>query len=154
MVEKVIAVNDEILEELEEVLRKKNEKKPMGEKLTIRILPEELALYQHYVNLTEYKNLSDLVRNAVREKIEKIIIPHNPVEERFIGIWGIYRKIGKAIGKEINESEIENRIEKIAEKVTLESDEQIDSEKLLELIKMQHINDAILTAIVQRKLYS
>lgn len=95
VVEKVIAINDEILEKLEEVLEKENEKKPKGEKLTIRMLPEEIALYQHYVDLTEYKNISDLVRKAVREKIKNIFIPNNPVEQRFLGTWGIHRKIGK-----------------------------------------------------------
>ena len=75
VVEKVVALNEEILEKLEEVLEKENAKKPKGEKLTIRILPEEIALYQQYVDLTEYKNISDLVRKAVREKIKNIILP-------------------------------------------------------------------------------
>jgi hypothetical protein len=113
VLEKVIAINNEILEKLEDVLERENEKKPKNDKLTLRVLSEELALYQHYVDLTEYKNISDLVRKAVREKIKNLIIPQNPVEQRFLGTWGIYRKIGKVIEKQISESEVENNIEKI-----------------------------------------
>ena len=61
VVKNIVAIDDEVLEKLEEVLEKENAKKPKGEKLTIRMLPEELELYQHYVDLTEYKSISDLV---------------------------------------------------------------------------------------------
>ena len=111
VVKKVIALDDEILAKLEEVLEKENAKKPKGEKLTIRMLPEKIALYQYYVDLTEYKNFSDFVRKAVREKIQSIIIPTNLVEQRFLGTWGIHRKIGRAIEKQVQE--IENKIDKI-----------------------------------------
>ena len=151
VLEKVIAVNDEILEKLEEVLEKENAKKPKGEKLAIRILPEEVALYQQYVELTEYKNISELVRKAVREKIQKIIVPTNPVEQRFISSWGIHRKIGKAIEKKISESNIENEIEKIADGIDVSD---IDDDLLLDLIHKQHINGAILTALVRKKRYA
>ena len=100
-VKKIIVVDDEILVKLQEVLDKENAKKQKDEALRIRVLPEELALYQRYVDLTEYKNISDLVRRAVREKIEKIRIPSNPMEQRFLTIWGIHRKIGKAIEKHV-----------------------------------------------------
>lgn len=63
VVKNIVAIDDEVLEKLEEVLEKENAKKPKGEKLTIRMFPEEIALYQHYVDLTEYKSISDLVRN-------------------------------------------------------------------------------------------
>jgi len=105
VVKNIVAIDDEVLEKLEEVLEKENAKNPKGEKLTIRMLPEELTLYQHYVDLTEYKSISDLVRKAVREKIKKVIIPTNPVEQRFLGTWGIHRKIGKAIEKNVFEIE-------------------------------------------------
>jgi len=75
------------------------------------MLPEKIALYQYYVDLTEYKNFSDFVRKAVREKIQSIIIPTNLVEQRFLGTWGIHRKIGRAIEKQVQE--IENKIDKI-----------------------------------------
>ncbi|MCK5343798.1 MAG: hypothetical protein KAR20_10360, partial [Candidatus Heimdallarchaeota archaeon] len=68
-VENFIAVDDEVLNKLRKVLENENSNKPKGEKLTIRMLPEEIALYQYYVHLTEYKNVSDLVRKSVREKI-------------------------------------------------------------------------------------
>lgn len=61
VVKNIVVIDDEVLEKLEEVLEKENSKKPKGETLTIRMLPEELALYQHYVDLTEYKSISDLV---------------------------------------------------------------------------------------------
>lgn len=145
--EKVIALNDEILEKLEEVLQKENAKKPKGEKLTIRILPEEIALYQHYVELTEYKNISDLVRKAVREKIKNIIIPNNPVEQRFLGTWGIHRKIGKAIEKQV--SEIENEIDKIVEHVDASS---IDNDLLIDFIQKQQVSSAIAISILRKKM--
>lgn len=79
VVKNIVAIDDEVLEKLEEVLEKENAKKPKGETLTIRMLSEELTLYQHYVDLTEYKSISDLVRKTVREKIKKVIIPTNPM---------------------------------------------------------------------------
>ena len=106
--------------------------------MTIRILPEEIALYQHYVDLTEYKNISDLVRKAVREKIEKIRIPSNEVEQRFISSWGIHRKIGKAIEKHV--SEIENEIDKIAETIDVSN---VDDETLIDFIQKQQVSSAI-----------
>ncbi|KKM52795.1 hypothetical protein LCGC14_1554510 [marine sediment metagenome] len=60
-VENVVALNNEVLEKLKNVLKEENAKKPKAEKLTIRILPEEIALYQHYVDLTEFKNVSALI---------------------------------------------------------------------------------------------
>ncbi|MHA1988613.1 MAG: hypothetical protein ACW98D_18425 [Promethearchaeota archaeon] len=147
VVEKVITVNDEILEKLEEVLEKENAKKPKGEKLTIRILPEEIALYQHYVDLTEYKNISDLVRKAVREKIEKIRIPSNPVEQRFISSWGIHRKIGKAIEKHV--AEIENEINKIAEDIDVSN---VDDETLIDFIQKQQVSSAIAISLLRKKI--
>jgi Arc/MetJ-type ribon-helix-helix transcriptional regulator len=147
VIEKVIAIDDEILEKLEEVLKKENAKKPKGEKLTIRMLPEEIALYQHYIELTEYKNISDLVRKAVREKIKKIIIPNNPVEQRFLRTWGIHRKIGKAIEKHV--SEIENEIDKIVEKI---DESNIDDELLIDFIQKQQVSSAIAISLLRKKL--
>ncbi|HEA71187.1 hypothetical protein LCGC14_0934510 [marine sediment metagenome] len=73
------------------------------------------------------------------------------MEQRFLSTWGITRKIGKIIEKQINESEVENNIEKIAENIDMS---EIDGELLLDLIQKQHINGAILTALVRRKMYS
>ena len=129
------------------VLEKENAKKPKGETLTIRILPEELALYQHYVDLTEYKNISDLVRKAVREKIEKMHIPSNPVEQRFLGTWGIHRKIGKAIEKHV--LEVENEIEKIAETIDVSA---IDDELLIDFIQKQQVSSAIAISLLRKKI--
>jgi len=147
VVKKVIAVDEEILEKLEEVLKKENAKKPKGEKLTIRILPEEIALYQHYVDLTEYKNISDLFRKAVREKIEKIKIPSNPVEQRFIGTWCIHHTIGKAIEKQVDE--IENEIDQIAETIDVSN---IDNELLIDFIQKQQVSSAIAISLLRKKM--
>ncbi|MHA2180623.1 MAG: hypothetical protein ACXAAH_04275 [Promethearchaeota archaeon] len=144
--EKVIAINDEILEKLEKVLEKENAKKPKGQKLAIRMLPEEIALYQYYVELTEYKNISDLVRQSVREKIKKIFIPNNPIEQRFLGTWGIHRKIGKAIEKQV--SEIENEIEKITENIDVSN---IDNELLIDFIQKQQVSSAIAISLLRKK---
>ena len=141
-VKKIVIVDDEILAKLQEVLDKENAKKPKDETLTIRILPEELALYQHYVDLTEYKNISDLVRKAVREKINKMHIPSNPIEQRFLGTWGIHRKIGKAIdiAKEI--------IEKIAEHIDVGT---IDDDLLIDFIQKQQVSSAIAISLLRKK---
>ncbi len=147
VVEKIVALNDEILEKLEEVLEKENAKKPKGEKLTIRILPEEIALYQQYVDLTEYKNISDLVRKAVREKIKNIILPSNPVEQRFIGTWGIHRKIGKAIEKHV--SEIENEVDKVVEKIDVSN---VDNDLLIDFIQKQQVSSAIAISLLRKKM--
>jgi hypothetical protein len=147
VVEKVIAINDEILQKLEEVLKKENAKKPKGEKLAIRMLPEEIALYQHYVELTEYKTISDLVRQSVREKIKKISVPSNPVEQRFLTSWGIHRKIGKAIEKKV--SEIENEIDKIAENIDVSN---IDDELLIDFIQKQQVSSAIAISLLRKKM--
>ncbi|MFW9939441.1 MAG: hypothetical protein ACFFFT_00275 [Candidatus Thorarchaeota archaeon] len=142
-----MAIDDEVLEKLEEVLEKENAKKPKGETLTIRMLPEELALYQHYVDLTEYKSISDLVRKTVREKIKKVIIPINPVEQRFLGTWGIHRKIGKAIEKQV--LEIENEIEKVVENIDVSA---IDNELLIDFIQKQQVSSAIAISLLRKKM--
>lgn len=147
VVEKIVALNDEILEKLEEVLEKENAKKPKGEKLTIRILPEEIALYQQYVDLTEYKNISDLVRKTVREKIKNIILPSNPVEQRFIGTWGIHRKIGKAIEKHV--SEIENEVDKVVERIDVSN---VDNDLLIDFIQKQQVSSAIAISLLRKKM--
>lgn len=146
-IKKIIVVDEEILVKLQEVLKKDNAKKPKNEKLTIRILPEELALYQHYVDLTEYKNISDLVRKAVREKINKMYIPTNPVEQRFLGTWGIHRKIGKAIEKHV--FEVENEIEKIAEGIDVST---IENDLLIDFIQKQQVSSAIAISLLRKKM--
>ncbi|MBA7515047.1 hypothetical protein ES705_07085 [subsurface metagenome] len=147
VVKKIVAIDDEVLEKLEDVLEKENAKKPKGETLTIRMLPEELALYQHYVDLTEYKNISDLVRKTVREKIRKVIIPTNPMEQRFLGTWGIHRKIGKAIEKHV--LEIGNEIEKIVEHIDVST---IDNELLIDFIQKQQVSSAIAISLLRKKI--
>ena len=148
-VKKVVAIDEKILEKLQEVIEKENAKKPKGEKLTIRMLPEEISLYQHYVDSTEYKNISDLVRQAVREKIKKIIIPHNPIEQRFLGTWGIHRKIGKAIEKHV--FDVENEIEKIAEEIDVST---IDKELLIDFIQKQQVSSAIAISLLRKKIFN
>ncbi|MFW9820969.1 MAG: hypothetical protein ACFFE5_15285 [Candidatus Thorarchaeota archaeon] len=91
-----------------------------------------ISLYQHYVDTTDYKNISDLVRQAVREKIQKIIIPKNPLEQRFLGTWGIHRKIGKAIEKHV--LDIENEIEKLLDNIDVNN---INKELLIDFIQKQ-----------------
>ena len=147
VVKNVVAIDDEVLEKLEEVLEKENSKKPKGETLTIRMLPEELALYQHYIDLTEYKSISDLVRKTVREKIKKVIIPTNPVEQRFLGTWGIHRKIGKAIEKQV--LEIENEIEKVVENIDVST---IDNELLIDFIQKQQVSSTIAISLLRKKM--
>ncbi|MBA7517387.1 hypothetical protein ES705_09440 [subsurface metagenome] len=147
VVKNFVAIDDEVLEKLEEVLEKENAKKPKGEQLTIRMLPEEIALYQHYVDLTEYKSISDLVRKTVREKIKKVIIPTNPVEQRFLGTWGIHRKIGKAIEKQV--LEIENEIEKVVEHIDVST---IDNELLIDFIQKQQVSSAIAISLLRKKM--
>ena len=147
VVKNIVAIDDEVLEKLEEVLEKENSKKPKGETLTIGMLPEELALYQHYVDLTEYKSISDLVRKTVREKIKKVIIPTNLVEQRFMGTWGIHRKIGKAIEKHV--LEIEN--EKVVENIDVST---IDNELLIDFIQKQQVGSAIAISLLRKKMSS
>jgi len=147
VVKNIVAIDDEVLEKLKEVLEKENAKKPKGEKLTIRMLPEEIVLYQHYVDLTEYKSISDLVRKTVREKIKKVIIPTNPVEQRFLGTWGIHRKIGKAIEKQV--LEIENEIEKVVENIDVST---IDNELLIDFIQKQQVSSAIAISLLRKKM--
>ena len=148
VVKKIVVMNDEVLTKLQEVLAKENAKKPKDDQLTIRMLPEELALYQQYVDLTEYKNISDLVRKAVREKIERIRIPKNEVEQRALqGIWGIHRKIGKAIEKHV--LEVENEIEKIAEGIDVST---IENDLLIDFIQKQQVSSAIAISLLRKKM--
>lgn len=132
VVKNIVAIDDEVLEKLEEVLEKENSKKPKGETLTIRMLPKQLALYQHYVDLTEYKSISDLVRKTVREKIKKVIIPTNPVEQRFLGTWGIHRKIGKVV-----------------ENIDVST---IDNDLLIDFIQKQQVSSAIAISLLRKKI--
>ncbi|MHA1146816.1 MAG: hypothetical protein ACTSR8_01070 [Promethearchaeota archaeon] len=146
-VKKIVAIDETILEKLKEVLDKENAKKPKEDKLTIRMLPEEVALYQYYVDSTEYKNISDLVRKSVREKIETLIIPKNPVEQRFLGTWGIHRKIGKAIEKQV--VQVENEIERLVDNIDVSS---IDEDLLIDFIQKQQVSSAIAISLLRKKL--
>ncbi len=146
-VQKVVAINDKVLDKLQEVLEKENEKKPKADKLSIRMLPEEVALYQYYVDSVGYKNISELVRNSVRERIKKIIVPKNPLEQRFLGTWGIHRKIGKAIEKEV--IHVENEIEKIVEDIDVS---EIDEDMLIDFIQKQQVSSAIAISMLRKKM--
>ena len=141
-------VDDAILKKLQEVVEKENKRKPKEDKVTIRMLPEEVALYQYYVDSTEYKNISDLVRQSVREKIKKLIVPHNPVEQRFLaGAWGIHRKIGKAIEKKV--LDVENHIEKMVEDIDVTG---IDQDMLIDFIQKQQVSSAIAISMLRKKI--
>ena len=143
----VVAFDEEMLNKLENIIDMENAKKPKNEKLSIRVLPEEIALYEHYVNMTEYKNISDLIRKSVRAQIKKIVIPKSAIEQRFLGIWGIHRKIGKAIEGQINH--IENEIEKIVEKIDVNN---IDEEMLLDFIQKQQVSSVIAISLLRKKI--
>jgi len=145
--QKVVAINDKILDRLQEVLEKENEKKPKADKLSIRMLPEEVALYQYYVDSVGYKNISELVRDSVRDRIKKIIVPKNPIEQRFLGTWGIHRKIGKAIEKEV--IHVENEIEKIVEDIDVSG---IDEDMLIDFIQKQQVSSAIAISMLRKKM--
>ncbi|KKN08975.1 hypothetical protein LCGC14_1051230 [marine sediment metagenome] len=147
MAEKVVAVSKEILPMLTNLVEKENAGKPKAEKLTIRVLPEEIALYQHYVDLTEYKNVSELVRSSVREKIKKITLPSNQVEQRFLGVWGIHRRIGKTIEKKV--FEIENEIEKVVENIDVRN---IDEDSIIDFIQKQQVSSAIGISMLRKKM--
>jgi len=145
--QKVVAIDNKILDKLQEVLEKENEKKPKADKLSIRILPEEVALYQYYADSVGYKNISELVRDSVRTRIKKIIVPKNPLEQRFLSTWGIHRKIGKAIEKEV--VNVENEIEKIVEKIDVSD---IDEDLLIDFIQKQQVSSAIAISMLRKKL--
>lgn len=114
------------------------------------MLPEEIALYQYYVDSTEYQNISDLVRQSVRDKIKKIIVPHNPVEQRALaGLWGIHRKIGKTIEKK--GITVENEIEKLVEDVDVS---EIDQDLLIDFIQKQQVGSAIAISMLRKKINS
>ncbi len=147
VIENVVALNNEVLKKLENVLKEENAKKPKAEKLTIRILPEEIALYQYYVDLTEFKNVSELIRKSVREKIKEITLPSNETEQRFLGVWGIHRKIGKAIEKKV--VEIENDIEKIVENIDVQD---LDEELIIDFIQKQEVSSAIGIYMLRKKM--
>jgi hypothetical protein len=141
-------VDKAIMKKLQDVVEKENAKKTKEDKVTIRMLPEEVSLYQYYVDSTEYKNISDLVRQSVREKIKKLIVPHNPVEQRFLGgVWGIHRKIGKAIEKEV--LDVENYIEKMVENIDVNA---IDQDFLIDFIQKQQVSSAIAISMLRKKI--
>ena len=147
MAQKVVAVPGKILDRLQEVLEKENAKKPKADKLSIRMLPEEVALYQYYVDSAGYKNISALVRDSVRARIKKIIVPKNPLEQRFLGTWGIHRKIGKAIEKEV--IHVENEIEKIVEDIDVSD---INEDMLIDFIQKQQVSSAIAISMLRKKM--
>ena len=96
------------MKKFEKVVKKRNKNVARDQKLSIRVLPEEIALYKQIVNLTEYKNVSELIRESVSKQIKDIRIPSNPMEKRFLTVFGIHRKIGKIIEREV--VEIDNEI--------------------------------------------
>lgn len=143
----VLFQNNKVLDKLQEVLDKENAKTPKKDKLSIRMLPEEISLYQYYVDAVGYKNISDLVRDSVRTRIKKIIIPKNEIEQRYLGTWGIHRKIGKTIEKEI--IQVENEIEKIVEDIDVSD---IDEDMLIDFIQKQQVGSAIAISMLRKKM--
>ena len=99
------------------------------------------------MDLTEFKNVSELIRKSVREKIKKIILPSNEVEQRFLGVWGIHRKIGKVIEKKV--VEIENNIEKIVENIDVQD---LDENLIIDFIQKQQVSSAIGISMLRKKL--
>ncbi len=99
------------------------------------------------MDLTEFKTISSLIRTSVREKIEKIFIPSNAMEQRFLGVWGIHRKIGKIIEKKV--IEIENEIEKIVENIDVRN---IDKDMIMDFIQKQQVSSAIGISMLRKKM--
>lgn len=83
----------------------------------------------------------------VYEKIKNIILPNNPVEQRFLGTWGIHRKIGKAIEKQVRE--IENEIDKVVENIDVGN---IDNKLLIDFIQKQQVSSAIAISLLRKKM--
>ena len=147
VVQKVVALSEKVLDKLQDVLDKENAKKTKADKLSIRMLPEEVALYQYYADSVGYKNISDLVRDSVRARIKKIVVPKNAIEQRFLGTWGIHRKIGKTIEKQI--IQVENEIEKIVEDIDVSG---IDQDMLIDFIQKQQVSSAIDISMLRKKM--
>ena len=69
------------------------------------------------------------------------------MEQRFLGTWGIHRKIGKAIEKQV--FEIENEIEKVVENIDVST---IENELLINFIQKQQVSSAITISLLRKKM--
>lgn len=146
MVEKIVPMDDKLFKEFSEFIDRTNNTKPRDQKVTIRVLPEEKAFYRQIVNLTEFKNVSELIRESVRKQIKNIHIPSNPLEERFLTVFGIHRKIRKIIEKEV--VEIENEIEKAVEEIDVTD---LDEDLLIDFIQKMQMSSALGISLLRRK---
>ncbi|MFX1568109.1 MAG: hypothetical protein ACFFCV_07055 [Promethearchaeota archaeon] len=122
------------------VMQKENQRQVKNDKLTIRILPEELKLYRLFVLKSEYKNVSELVRDAVREKILRDFKP-NPTHHPF-------EHYSSLLEDELT-ANFENEIEKLTENVNLK---KIDKDILIDVLQKQLLNDIIAISILRRKI--
>ena len=69
------------------------------------------------------------------------------MEQRFLGVWGIHRKIGKIIEKKV--IEIENEIEKIVENIDVRN---IDKDMIMDFIQKQQVSSAIGISMLRKKM--
>ena len=153
MEEKFVTVEDEdLVETVGKAVNEINKKMTRDQKITIRLLPGELAMYKQIVSQTEFKNVSDLFRGSVKKLLKKIPMASNDVEGRFLNVLGVHRKVGEKIGKKI-ENKVDdagNAIEKIAENIDIS---KWSEEDIMDFIQNSNLSGAVAISMLRKKRY-
>ena len=148
-----VSFNQSDWEQVSTLLEKEAKKK---ERIHFRIEEHEKTLWESFVddNL-EYETLTDLILKSVRKtispkKLRGHLRPSNPIEERFLSLWGI-RKINKEISNSVLETE--KHVKKINQ-VVMDSKipDNLTVQDMIKKIQQNNIENLYLSAIIKKKM--
>lgn len=138
------------MDKLEEVIKKENKDKAKKERISIRVYPSVFKTLD-YITEQIGINKSDFVRDAIREKIKKTIIPKTKVEERFLTTFGVHRKVAKKLEEKSNEMDnLGNEIEKIVTDIDVSN---LTKDELVDFLQELHLIAAVCTGMLRKKHY-
>jgi len=147
-----VSFNQSDWEEVNTLLEKEAKKKT---RIQFRIEGHEKTQWESFVDDNpEYGSMTELILESVRKtvspkKIRASLKPRNPIEERFLSLWGI-----KKINKEISNSVLktEKHVQKINQ-VVMDSEipEDLTVDMLIQKIQKNNIENLYLSAIIKKK---
>ncbi len=140
-------------EEVNTLLEKEAKKK---DRIHFRIEEHEKTQWEEFVDDNpEYESMTDLILKSVRKivtpkKLRGSLKSRNPIEERFLSLWGI-----KRINKEISNSVLktEKHVKKINQ-VVMDSNipDDLTVDMMIQKIQQNNIENLYLSAIIKKKM--
>lgn len=148
-----VTFNESDWKEVNKLLQKEGKKKT---RIQFRIEEHEKTKWEGFIDENpEYESLTELILKSVRKtispkEISKGLKSYNPVEERFLSLWGI-KKINKEIRNSVEKSE--KHVKEINE-IVMDSDipKDITVDMLIEKLQKNNIENLYLSAIINKKM--